>query len=320
MAEIDPADLRPYPFKYQSSRAVHSILIGEDAATNLIDASSAGDIATVRSLLEQPAWMKIALETQHYIYSEDRPAKDKDDVRGVLAMKKMNLDRAILPAAINGHAEVVAALLEFASKHDVKPSDVIDREAIRSTVQNDHVAVFEALVAADRNVATFDIHHEQRPLDLALSRGSPEMVAAILKAGGGREFHIKGQPVPSYSGSRMCKSSNKAKVELLIQDGYAVKGSGALQMAAERGALETITYLVEQGADVNEILPAETLPRRENAMFASWTPMHYAAKWRKEDAMKLLESYGAKTDVVDVNGKTPAQLLEERKAAVAEKS
>jgi hypothetical protein len=35
--------------------------------------------------------------------------------------------------------------------------------------------------------------------------------------------------------------------------------------------------------------------------------------------MKLLEDLGAKTDVVDVNERTPAQLLEERKAAVAAK-
>jgi ankyrin repeat protein len=104
--------------------------------------------------------------------------------------------------------------------------------------------------------------------------------------------------------------------ELLIQHGYAVKGSGALQMAAERGALDTIRLLVEEhGADVNERLPAEALPRVDNALFASWTPMHFAARWGREEAMKLLESYGARTDVLDVNGRTPSRLLEERKEA-----
>jgi ankyrin repeat protein len=317
MAEIKSEDLKPVPFKYQSSRPLHTVLVGEDTAITLIKASSEGDIAAIQTLLEQPSWIEIALESPHYIYSEDRPAKDKDDVRGVLAMKKMNLDRALSQAASNGHAEVVTALLKFAARHNVKPINVVDREAVKACIEKDRIAVFEALVAADPNFATFNYHHEQRPLDIALSRGSPEMVEAILKAGGGRKFPIAGQTEISYPSSRLAKSSNKAKIELLVQHGYTIKGSGALQMAADRGALDTITWLVEHGADVSEILPAETLPRFENAILASWTPMHFAARWRREEAMKLLENLGADPNIVDSKGRTPAQLLEERKAAVA---
>lgn len=88
-------------------------------------------------------------------------------------------------------------------------------------------------------------------------------------------------------------------------------------MAADCNALDTIRFLVEEhGADVNERLSAETLPRVDNALFASWTPMHFAARWGKEEAMKLLESYGAETEVLDANGRTPLRLLEEREEAI----
>lgn len=104
--------------------------------------------------------------------------------------------------------------------------------------------------------------------------------------------------------------------ELLILHGYAVRGSGALQIAAERRALDTIRLLVEKhGADGNERLSAKPLPRVDNALLASWTPMHFAVRWGREEAMKLLESYGAKTYVSDANGRTPSRLLEERKEA-----
>lgn len=41
--------------------------------------------------------------------------------------------------------------------------------------------------------------------------------------------------------------------------------------------------------------------------------MHFAASKGQVEAMKLLKSNGARSDVKDVNGKTPLELLEERK-------
>jgi ankyrin repeat protein len=316
MAEVNPADLRAYPFDYQSSRGLNDVLIGEDTAVSLLNTSSTGDVTTLRVMLEQSP--EIALESPHRIYQEDRPANDKNDVRGVLAMKRSNLDRAILRAAENGHATAVSTLLDFASRNGVKASSVIDRETIKKTVANGHAAVFEVLAKAEPTVATFDILHGQRPLDLAIASHKIEVARVILQQGGGREFPNP-RHTPSYPSSRLCRAAGyteKTMAELLIQHGYAVNGSGALQMAAGRGALDTMRFLVEEhGADVNERLRAETLPRFDNALLASWTPMHFAARWGREEAVKLLESYGAETDVLDVNGKTPSRLLEERKEA-----
>ena len=319
MAEIDPADIKDFPSSYQSSRGLNDVLIGEDTALPLINTSSTGDITTLRDMLEQSP--EIALESPHRIYHEDRPAKDKNDLRGVLAMKRSNLHQAILRAAENGHATAVSTLLDFASRHGVKPSSVIDRITIKRTIETGHAAVFEVLVSADPTVATHDDFQGRLPLDLAIASGEIEVARLILQHGGGRELP-KPRHKPTYPNSRLCKavrSTKGAMTELLIQHGYAVQGLGALHMAADRGALDTIRLLVEgHGADVNERLPAESLPRVDNALFASWTPMHFAARWRQEEAMKLLESYGAKTDALDVNGRTPWQLLQERKEASKE--
>jgi ankyrin repeat protein len=316
MTEVTLADLQALPSKYQSPRQLGDVLVGEDTAASLINASSTGDITTLRSMLEESP--EVALDSPHRIYDEDRPANDKNDVRGVLAMKRSNVYQATLRAAENGHATAVSTLLDFASQNGVKLSSAIDRVTIKKTVENGHADVFEVLAKASPNVAIFDIIQGQRPLDFAIASNDIELANVILQHGGGREIPSP-RPTSSYRNSRLCRavtSTGTAMIELLLQNGYAVKASGALQMAAERGAVDIIRLLVEKHeADVNEQLPAETLPRADNALFASFTPMHFAARLGREEAMKLLESYGAKPDVLDVKGRTPSQLLEERKEA-----
>lgn len=314
MADPDPSDLKALPWQYQSSRNLNDVLIGEDTGYLLINASSTGNVTALSDMLEQHPEM--ALASPHRIYSEDRPARDKDDVRGVLAMKRSNLEIAILRAAENGHAAAVTALLDFASRNDIKASSVIDRKTIYKTVTNGHVAVLEVLAAAAPKVALHDDIHGKRPLDFAIKAGKVEIARVILQRCTCREVSIRGYG-SSYGVSRLCQAARKREktmTELLIQHGYVVKGSGALQSAAECGALDTIRLLVEKhGADVNERLPAETVQRVNNALFASWTPLHFAARWGREEAIELLKSYGAREDILDCNGKTPSQLLDERK-------
>ena len=289
-------------------------MIGEDTGYPLISASSKGNITALRDLLEQ--YPEIALASPHRIYAEDRPASDKGDVRGVLAMKRTNLETAVLLAAGNGYAAAVTALLDFASRNHIKASSVLDRRTIQKTIRNGHVAVLEILVAAAPRVALHDDIHGRRPLDFAIKAGRVEIARVILQRCACRELLIPGHG-SSYGVSRLCQAARSritTMIELLLQHGYVVKGSGALQMAAECGNLDTIRLLVEtHGADVNERLPAETVQRVNNALYASWTPLHFAARWGREEAMELLRSYGAREDILDCNGKTPSRLLDERK-------
>jgi ankyrin repeat protein len=325
MAELTQADLDSLPSRYQSSRHIYDVLINEDHAAPLIAASATGDATTLRNLLSQPAWQKIALESPHVIYSDYSGAKwDGYSSRDVLAMPIMNLQRALLEASANSQTGAASILLDFASKYDVTGTDIIDRTVIKTTIEKGNAAILRLMIKKDRSVAWHDDFQGRMPLDMAIARRDPDMVAAIIEVGGekhrlrnasrdqGRSYSSH----PSQGGSRMCRAAQSGELAIvrsLVGIGYEVNGSGALQKAARNGALDIIRFLMEEhGADVNGVLPVETMGGGDRALMASWTLLHFAASNGRDDSMELLVEYGAKADVQDVNGKTPAQLLADR--------
>jgi ankyrin repeat protein len=313
MAELTMADLKPTPDVYQSSREVFDVLIGEDAALPLIEAISSGDNTALESMLSQPQWIKIVLEEPHCIYYQDCPIDDKNQVRTVMAMPLSNLVRAIIIAARDGHAAAVSTLLSFASQQGIKPMSVIMRWAVDRAINNGHAAVLEAMISADPKVVTFPLGHGNQPLVQAVKRSKTEVVAVLLQHGADP---IRTDKVISYNSSLLsfaARAEGSRMTELLLKHGVTVACSGALHTAANLGALDTIRLLIQHGADVNELLPANTLHQFYKPLYPSWTPMHFAASGGQVDAMELLQSNGARSDVKDVNGKTPAQLLEEYK-------
>ena len=307
------ADLKPYPGIYQSSREVFDVLIGEDAALPLIEALSSSDNTTLQSMLSQPLWIKITLEEPHCIYFQERPIDDKNHIRTVMAMPMSTLVRAIIIAARDGHATAVSTLLSFASQQGIKPMSVIMRWPVDRAINNGHAAVFEAMASVDPKVVTFPLGHGNLPLAQAVKRRKTEVVAVLLKHGANP---IRTDRVMSYGSSLLsfaARAEGPRMTELLLKHGVSVACSGALHKAANVGALDTMRLLIQHGADVNELLPANTLGPYNKSLYASWTPMHFAASDGQVDAMKLLESKGAYSDVKDENGRTPAQLLEEHK-------
>lgn len=313
MAELTMADLEPLPANYQSSRALFDVLVGEDAALPLMEATSSGDNTTLQSLLVQPQWAKIMLEEPHWIYYQQRPSEDKSDVREVSAMSWSNLVRAVIKASDAGHAAVVSTLLDFASQQGLEPSDVIMRWALDRAINNNHAAVLEAMAAADPEIVSSPIlGHGRLPLSQAIKRGKTEVVAVLLQLGAdpiaqGSSF--------SYRLSLLSLAAHNTGpriTELLLKHGVPVARSGALHLAAELGVLDTMHLLMQHGADVNEQLTEDILGPHNKSLYASWTPMHFAASGGKIDAIKLLGSNGARSDVKDMNGKTPAQLLEQK--------
>lgn len=300
-----------------SSKDQFAVPEGElDTALSVIDACIAGDNTTLRDLLSQSKWTTIMLDVQYCIISENRPVDKNvtDDKREVNADLLPNLTRAMNLAAVRGHTEVVTTLLDFAKQHGVDLLDVIRYHAVLRVIYGNYTDVLEALIAGKRSVVTFHMGHGLQPLDVAIRSRKPDIVDVLFRHGatvkhpghGGYGHKRDG----SYRASLLSKAAAAESpriMETLLKYGATIPESGALHYAAECGRLENMRVLIERGADVNELLPPEGL----HEMYASWTPMHFAAYGRKVDAMELLESSTARTDVKDKEGRTPSQLLEE---------
>ncbi|KAJ0120412.1 Ankyrin-1 [Diaporthe amygdali] len=311
MAQLTVTDLKELPSLYNSPRDVGDVLIGEDAARLLIESSSSGNGTALKSLLSQPHWIKIMLEKPHTIYYVARPSQGPNDSREVSAMRMSNLARALTAAAGNGQADVVSTLLTFATQQGLNASDLITRWTINKTINGGHAAVFKALASADPNVINFPhLGDGRRPLYEAVKRRQPDVVAVLLELGAD-PFHPLGpsRTLASYNSSLLSLAAmarGPRMTKMLLEHGLPIAHTGAIHTAARHGHLDTMRLLIEHGADLNETL----------SNWKNWTPMHFAATKGRVDVMELLEHSGARCDLKDVNGKTPAQVLEERDTTI----
>lgn len=307
MAQLTEADLNDSGGLYKSPRGFNDVLIGEDAAGPIIEAISSGDDTALQSLLSQPQWIKLMFEKPLTIHYESRPRQGPDDVREVHAMRWSNLERAVTAAAANGQAAAMSTLLAFAKQQGVETSDIIHRWPINRIIGGDHAAVYRVLASADPNLINFPyLGHGTLPLYEAVRRRSPEVAAVLLELGAD-PFNPVGpmKKIGGYSSSLLAhaaRAEGTRMTEILLERGLPIPESAALHSAASCGHLDTMRLLIEHGADVSEVLP--------NSGWFSWTPMHFAATRGRADAMKLLEDSGARSDLKDKKGRTPAQLLE----------
>ncbi|CAN8104205.1 unnamed protein product [Discula destructiva] len=144
-----------------------------------------------------------------------------------------------------------------------------------------------------------------RPLYAALKSRRTEVVAVLLELGADPWQPL--EPPKSCMGypggvlSLAAEAEGSRLMELLLEHGLPLAHSDALYTAALRGHLDTMRFLIQRGADVNEV-----------SNWLGWTPLHAAAAEGNIDAMKLLEDNGARSEAADPRGNTPAHLLEER--------
>ena len=310
MTQPAMTDLEDGPCSYKSTRNVGDVLVGEDVARLLIEASSSGNDTALQNLLSQAQWIKTMHEKPHCIYSEWSRGEGANDARKVLAKRTSNLERCLIVAAQNGQAAVVSTLLAFAKHQSIDAlNESTARTIVYKIIGGAHANVFRALASADPNIVNFRLPHGMLPLYEAAKRRQTDVVAVLLELGADPLHPVQqSKKIGGFNSSLMsiaAMAEGPRMVEVLLKHGCPVAHTAALHAAASCGQLETMHLLMQHGADMNEALDS----------WHNWTPMHFAAFKGEADAMKLLEQYGADSGLKDVKGRTPTQLLEESNTA-----
>ncbi|KAG7006054.1 hypothetical protein G7Y79_00016g040390 [Physcia stellaris] len=100
-------------------------------------------------------------------------------------------------------------------------------------------------------------------------------------------------------------------VTLLVENKARVKGSGAIVMAAEEGKFEVVEYLLDRGADINEMgIEHPTDPRYKEDVGSA---LHRAVNAGHRDVVEYLIKQGASLNLKDEMGRTPLDLARTRK-------
>lgn len=97
---------------------------------------------------------------------------------------------------------------------------------------------------------------------------------------------------------------------LLLEYGALLNGSGALVLAAEAGRLDLVKFLLERGADIDEIGLEDHADDRETAEMGS--ALHKAVTEGHVDVVTFLLDHGANINLQDYRGRTPLKRAEER--------
>lgn len=105
--------------------------------------------------------------------------------------------------------------------------------------------------------------------------------------------------------------SSNALTALLIENGVQLEQSGSLQIAANEGRLETVRFLLDQGAPIDEIVRDDHAPEFEDD--ANGTSLHMAVTAGSESVVRLLLDRGANIALRDPRGRTALMRAEETK-------
>lgn len=96
---------------------------------------------------------------------------------------------------------------------------------------------------------------------------------------------------------------------LLLDAGAQIKTRSALVMAAREGRTDVVAYLLDRGADVDEVPDNDDIYDNERQLGLG-NALCTAARTGKAEVVKLLLERGANRQVRDTLGRTPLDLAE----------
>ncbi|KAJ4376002.1 hypothetical protein N0V83_001282 [Neocucurbitaria cava] len=289
------------------------------SADGLFEACAAGDLASVQTLLQKPAYIAKALETEERIEDEELQ----------LTRRSLNLLSMFNKAAGAGSSDIIKYLLLFAHTQGVPYETLIRRDSICAAISSSNsVSVFRELYAVNPDVVNIDMGHPGTPLSQAVngSRNAPRYTAdrttlvRYLLDNGADPNQVQG-PDRAGPGTYLrtaVQRSSLEVIELLIQHGAQIEQSGAMHQAAENGRIDVMDLLLRYGANVNEQLwtnlehsaRSRTKFKKEQGIISDvsddsrpkWsheTPLHYSVLHRQIEATAWLIEHGADANITD---------------------
>lgn len=153
---------------------------------------------------------------------------------------------------------------------------------------------------------------------VALKAGNIDLLRYVLSIGAdpGRSFSSVRLsyiflPVEFASYNSLCEP--ESELQVLIDHGALVKGTCALQLAAQFGKLDAVRILLQAGAEVDALpktsIKPEDLTGTEQVVGSDFhyiedTALHLAASGGMLEVVKLLLEHGADPEVLDAKGCT----------------
>ncbi|KAJ4376860.1 hypothetical protein N0V86_006296 [Didymella sp. IMI 355093] len=133
------------------------------------------------------------------------------------------------------------------------------------------------------------------PLGIAIGHGKLDLVRFLLAKGANPNNEIGFPPVSLLHQAALRRST--VIMQLLLDHGATMPGSGALQGAAEAGDIEAAALALEFGADVNEVLRLDIFDEENLDMIDP--ALHVAVEYEQEAMVEFLLRRGARQDLLN---------------------
>jgi len=254
---------------------------------------------------------KTLITTVKYLFTSPKDLFEAARIGNVKAIRKMvqqGVDvnavyeagiTALHHAAFTNQIESIKVLKELGA--DIESKDPFGRTAIFYAAKLGHIDAIIALKDIGANIRATDTYGNNA-IDIAAKDDNPEIIVAIYKA----ELDVAIAPNRATALHIVAQYGKINSISALIQAGADVnakdnEGKTAFHYATEKGQIDVIKLLKELGADVNA---------KDNE---GKTALHYAAEKGQIDLIKLLKELGADINAKDKwPGKTALALAAEK--------
>lgn len=189
-------------------------------------------------------------------------------------------------------------------KYCLQQGATADRNVMSFLISSDSINTHKALVEAKAIPIDHYIPWFGTVLSVAATDGHFEWVKFCLESGADPNKDKVDEHLSVLASA--AENGHIDVMELLLAHGAVLHGSGAIVQAAEAGEREAVAFLLDKGADINEIGVEHPLDMRVTAKMG--TALHKAVRAGHMDIMQMLLEGGAEINLPDVQGRTPLAL------------